>query len=195
MPVFTKAEISFAISSPLCCWSHGHTTGPLNLKEYLETCSNMFNGRTLSRRNRQYCHFWDTKEASGILWKVKLLRAALSRVFCRRYCNLAAAQGQKKLRGYAITLSFPSLSQRHHTVFLQRSSLWDKFLKVLLRKVLLISSSKFLKLEKERDAPPVGSGAPLASLSVIGLEEEEFRRSRWLCRAQRGSLTSLPVVI
>lgn len=81
------------------------------------------------------------------------------------------------------------------SIFLQRFSLWDKLLKVLLRKVLHISSSKFLKLEKERCAPPLGSGAPLASLSVIGLEEEEFRRSRWLCRAQRGSLTSLPVVI
>lgn len=36
----------------------------------------------------------------------------------------------------------------------------------------------FLRLEKERHVPPGGSGAPLVSLCVIGLEEEEFKRSR-----------------
>lgn len=84
--------------------------------------------------------------------------------------------GQKKLQGYAITLSFVFLSQGHLPV---------QYL------LAFPCGRQVLKTGEGRIAPPVGSGAPLASFCILRLEEKEFRRSRWLCRALTGSLTSL----
>lgn len=113
--MFTKAEISFAISSSLCCWFHRHTTGPLNLKDYLETCSNSMAevlagemGSTASsgreRRPVTLCGRWS---CSVLHWTG---HSAEATAIWQQH------KGQKKLQGYAITHWLPSLSQAHLSV-------------------------------------------------------------------------------